>query len=416
MAERIDRSEPISSRSPRRSRRSYRTTASSALTDEAAQLRASAAVLTGFYLALSSVGLLVGLVFLALVLLRRVEAERRTIGIQRAHRRARAPGRGRVARPQPDARRRRHRPGASSPAGDLHRRCSPATAKVPRRRPRSSPCSTAVGPGSPRAGDPRARRPRGAGGDARRPATADHGGAPVTSPPPRLRLEGVTKTLPSRPTGGGARARRARPRDRPARVRFDRRPLRLREDHAAQPARPARRADRPGGSSGTGAPSRRGRERERTRLRLEGVGFIFQRFYLVPTMTALENVELAAPRRAPPGDRAAARGGVAAGGRGPLRAALVVPPRALGRRGAAGRDRPGARERPRPPPRRRADRASSTPRTPRGSSTSIGTIQRRRRLTTVLVTHNPRVAARARRHLTMQDGRIVRDTSDRPEA
>ena len=56
----------------------------SALKDEAAQLRASAAVLTGFYLALSSVGLLVGLVFLTLVLLRRVESERRTIGVQRA--------------------------------------------------------------------------------------------------------------------------------------------------------------------------------------------------------------------------------------------------------------------------------------------------------------------------------------------
>jgi ABC-type lipoprotein release transport system permease subunit len=56
----------------------------SALTDEASQLRASAAVLTGFYLALSSVGLLVGLVFLTLVLLRRVESERRTIGVQRA--------------------------------------------------------------------------------------------------------------------------------------------------------------------------------------------------------------------------------------------------------------------------------------------------------------------------------------------
>jgi len=55
-----------------------------ALTDQAAQLRASAAVLTGFYLALSSVGLVVGLVFLALVLLRRVESERRVIGVQRA--------------------------------------------------------------------------------------------------------------------------------------------------------------------------------------------------------------------------------------------------------------------------------------------------------------------------------------------
>lgn len=56
----------------------------SALTGEAAQLAQSSQVLTGFYLALSSVGLIVGLVFLALVLLRRVEAERRWIGVRRA--------------------------------------------------------------------------------------------------------------------------------------------------------------------------------------------------------------------------------------------------------------------------------------------------------------------------------------------
>jgi putative ABC transport system permease protein len=56
----------------------------SSLTQEAAQLESAAAVLTGFYLALSSVGLTVGLLFLALVLLRRVEADRRSIGIERA--------------------------------------------------------------------------------------------------------------------------------------------------------------------------------------------------------------------------------------------------------------------------------------------------------------------------------------------
>ncbi len=56
----------------------------SALTGEAAQLAQSAQLLTGFYLALSSVGLTVGLVFLALVLLRRVESERRWIGVRRA--------------------------------------------------------------------------------------------------------------------------------------------------------------------------------------------------------------------------------------------------------------------------------------------------------------------------------------------
>jgi len=56
----------------------------SSLTQEAQQLEAATGVLTGFYLALSSVGLTVGLLFLALVLLRRVEADRRSIGIRRA--------------------------------------------------------------------------------------------------------------------------------------------------------------------------------------------------------------------------------------------------------------------------------------------------------------------------------------------
>jgi len=56
----------------------------SSLTQEAEQLQSASAVLTGFYLALSSVGLTVGLLFLALVLLRRVETDRRSIGVRRA--------------------------------------------------------------------------------------------------------------------------------------------------------------------------------------------------------------------------------------------------------------------------------------------------------------------------------------------
>ena len=56
----------------------------SSLTQEAQQLQSASGVLTGFYLALSSVGLTVGLLFLALVLLRRVEADRLSIGIRRA--------------------------------------------------------------------------------------------------------------------------------------------------------------------------------------------------------------------------------------------------------------------------------------------------------------------------------------------
>jgi ABC-type lipoprotein release transport system permease subunit len=56
----------------------------SSLDQEAQQLQAASGVLTGFYLALSSVGLTIGLLFLALVLVRRVERDRRSIGIRRA--------------------------------------------------------------------------------------------------------------------------------------------------------------------------------------------------------------------------------------------------------------------------------------------------------------------------------------------
>ena len=54
------------------------------INSQAEELRSADAILTGFYLALSSVGLAVGLLFLALVLVRRVERDRRSIGIRRA--------------------------------------------------------------------------------------------------------------------------------------------------------------------------------------------------------------------------------------------------------------------------------------------------------------------------------------------
>ncbi len=56
----------------------------STLTQQASQLEGAASILNGFYLVLSSVGLAIGFVFLTLVLVRRVEAERREIGIRRA--------------------------------------------------------------------------------------------------------------------------------------------------------------------------------------------------------------------------------------------------------------------------------------------------------------------------------------------
>jgi ABC-type lipoprotein release transport system permease subunit len=54
------------------------------LTQEAQQLQGSEAILTGFFVALSSVSLLVGFLFLVIVLVRRVEAERTAIAIRRA--------------------------------------------------------------------------------------------------------------------------------------------------------------------------------------------------------------------------------------------------------------------------------------------------------------------------------------------
>jgi putative ABC transport system ATP-binding protein len=149
-------------------------------------------------------------------------------------------------------------------------------------------------------------------------------------------------------------------------------------------------------------------ERERTRGRLTGVGFIFQRFYLLPTLTASENVEL--PMRArgkPRGERQD-------------RAAQLLEEVGLGPRSMAYPHELSGGEEQRvaiaralanDPPMLLADE-------PTGELDSSNTdrvldlldsIHRRHGATIVLVTHNPRVAQRAGRHLTMNDGRIVAD-------
>ena len=85
------------------------------------------------------------------------------------------------------------------------------------------------------------------------------------------------------------------------------------------------------------------------------LGFIFQQFNLIPTLTAAENVEIAlAPSglgatSAAAAWRAARPGRARRRGRPPALAALR-------RRAAAGRDRAGARQPPAGPARRRADR------------------------------------------------------------
>ncbi len=153
-------------------------------------------------------------------------------------------------------------------------------------------------------------------------------------------------------------------------------------------------------------------ERERARLRLTGVGFIFQRFYLLPTMTARENVEL--PMRAlgrPAGERRARAYRLLADvGLSPRAEAFphelsggeeqrVAVARALANApGLLLADEPTGE----------LDRANTDQ-----ILDLLLRVQAESGSTLLLVTHNPRVAARARRHLRMEDGRIV---GDGPEA
>ena len=96
-------------------------------------------------------------------------------------------------------------------------------------------------------------------------------------------------------------------------------------------------------------------DRELTRLRLTRLGFVFQRFHLLPVLTARENVELPmaeagvpARERRTRADELLAYVGLAARGGHPHPAV---------RRGdAARRHRPRARQPPGAPARRRADR------------------------------------------------------------
>ena len=152
-------------------------------------------------------------------------------------------------------------------------------------------------------------------------------------------------------------------------------------------------------------------DRERARLRLRGVGFIFQRFYLLPTLTALENVEL--PMR-PLGVPRAER----------TRRASEL----LGEVGLTGRERAfphqlsGGEEQRVAVARALANRPGilladePTGELDSGNTRAILDLLERvrhdRSATLVLVTHNPEVAARARRHLTMRDGSIVRDARE----
>jgi putative ABC transport system ATP-binding protein len=161
-----------------------------------------------------------------------------------------------------------------------------------------------------------------------------------------------------------------------------------------------------------GAPVEGLSEGERTRLRRTGIGFIFQRFYLLPTLTALENVELPLQARGAPAAERRRRGEALLAQVGLSDRAKSFPHQLSGgeeQRVAIARALANA------PPLLLADE-------PTGELDSVRAQQvldllevahKTSGAAVVVVTHNPMVAARAARHLTMRDGRIVSDSAGR---
>ena len=167
----------------------------------------------------------------------------------------------------------------------------------------------------------------------------------------RGRVEGLQQGAAARAGGERRRASRSRPASSSrSKARAARARRRCSSCSARSTGRPGARC------SSRAATSAKLRDGQLAELRLRAFGFVFQQFNLIPTLTALQNVELAlAPTGATGSELREPLGGAARRGRARRPRRAPAGP-ALGRRAAARRDRPRARRRAARDPRRRADR------------------------------------------------------------
>ena len=146
-------------------------------------------------------------------------------------------------------------------------------------------------------------------------------------------------------------------------------------------------------------------------MRLEDVGFIFQRFYLLPMLTALENVELPMAARRVPGPERRRRASELLAEVGLEGRERSYPHRLSGgeeQRVAIARalaNRPGLLLADEPTGELDSTNAAAI-------LDLLARVRADRKATLIVVTHNPDVAARASRHLLMKDGEIASDRTD----
>jgi putative ABC transport system ATP-binding protein len=149
-------------------------------------------------------------------------------------------------------------------------------------------------------------------------------------------------------------------------------------------------------------------ERDRTRMRASEMGFVFQSFNLVPTLTALENVALAAEYAGVPGGtaRAKAREALAAVG---LEDRADHRPTELS--GGEQQRVAISRSLVNQPKLLLGDEPTGNLDSKRSAEvlTMLRDLNRRRGQTIILVTHDPEVGAASDRIVRMRDGLIVGD-------